>query len=145
MCEIVSRAFTQLHDATRLVMRLARFVFFLQSIKAAVIREQQRISKPGSLKWAGANTRAKIDTKRISLPWLNLIFLYVICRPPVLVGADTLFDLQENRLKRSCCPDNLFGDMSSIAVNVATGKGNPQCFGAASYCPSGVFGILMEA
>jgi hypothetical protein len=49
MCEIVSLAFTQLQDATRLVMRLTRFVFFLQSITAAVIREKQRIPKPGSL------------------------------------------------------------------------------------------------
>jgi hypothetical protein len=37
-------------------------------------------------------------------------------------GADTLFELQENRLKRSCCPDNLFNDMSSVAVNALTGK-----------------------
>jgi len=49
MCEIVSLAFTQLQDATRLVMRLMRFVFFLQSITAAIIREKQRIPKPGSL------------------------------------------------------------------------------------------------
>jgi hypothetical protein len=49
MCEIVSLAFTQLQDATRLVMRLTRFPFFSQSITAAVIREKQRIPKPGSL------------------------------------------------------------------------------------------------
>jgi hypothetical protein len=49
MCEIVSLAFTQLQDATLLVMRLTRFVFFFQSIIAAVIREKQRIPKPGSL------------------------------------------------------------------------------------------------
>jgi hypothetical protein len=62
------------------------------------------------------------DTKRISLPWLNLFLMNVIGRPPVLVGADTLFELQENRLKRSCWPDSLFSDMSSIAVNAPTGK-----------------------
>jgi hypothetical protein len=49
MCEIVSIALTQLQDATRLVMRMTRFVFFFQSINAAVIREKQRIPKPGSL------------------------------------------------------------------------------------------------
>jgi hypothetical protein len=51
MCEIVSLAFTQLQDATRRVMRLKRFVFFFEetSITAAVIREKQRIPKPGSL------------------------------------------------------------------------------------------------
>jgi hypothetical protein len=49
MCEIVSLAFTQLQDATRLVMRLTRFVFFFQSMNAAVIKEKQRIPKPGSL------------------------------------------------------------------------------------------------
>ncbi len=38
MCEIVSLALAQLQDATRLVMRLTRFVFFLQSITAAVIK-----------------------------------------------------------------------------------------------------------
>jgi hypothetical protein len=50
MFEIVSLAFTQPQDATRLVMRLTRFVFLFQSINAAVIREKQRIPKPGSLK-----------------------------------------------------------------------------------------------
>jgi hypothetical protein len=49
MCEIVSLAFRQLQDATRLVMRLTRFVFFFESIIAAVIRKKQRIPKPGSL------------------------------------------------------------------------------------------------
>jgi hypothetical protein len=49
MFEIVSLAFTQLQDATRLVMRLTRFVFKLQSTTAAVIREKQRIPNPGSL------------------------------------------------------------------------------------------------
>lgn len=49
MCEIVSLAFSQLQDATRLLMRLTRFVFFFQSITAAVIREKQKIPKPGSL------------------------------------------------------------------------------------------------
>ncbi len=47
MCDIVSLAFSQLQDATRLVMRLTRFVFFFQSITAAVIREKQRTPKPG--------------------------------------------------------------------------------------------------
>jgi hypothetical protein len=37
-CEIVSLAFTQLQVATRLVKRLTRFVFFAQSINAAIIR-----------------------------------------------------------------------------------------------------------
>lgn len=37
-------------------------------------------------------------------------------------GADTLFELQENRLKRSCCPDNLLSCMSSIMVNEPNGK-----------------------
>jgi hypothetical protein len=49
MCEIVSLAFTQLQDATRLVMRLTRFVFLFQSIIAAAIRQKQTIAKPGSL------------------------------------------------------------------------------------------------
>ncbi len=49
MCDIVSLAFTKLQDATCLVMRLTRFVFFLQSKPAGVIREEQRIPKPGSL------------------------------------------------------------------------------------------------
>jgi hypothetical protein len=89
MCEIVSLAFTQLQDATRRVMRLKRFVFFFEetSITAAVIREKQRIPKPGSLYSWGANSRIMIDTKRISLPWLNLFLMNVICRPPVLVGG----------------------------------------------------------
>jgi hypothetical protein len=87
MCEIVSLAFTQLQDATRLAMRLTRFVFFFESITAAVIREKQRIPKPGSLYSWGANSRIMIDTKRISLPWLNLFLMNVICRPPVLVGG----------------------------------------------------------
>jgi hypothetical protein len=39
MCAIVSLAFMQLQEATRLVMRLMRFVFFLQSITAAVIKQ----------------------------------------------------------------------------------------------------------
>ncbi|MBA3860291.1 MAG: hypothetical protein C0507_25570 [Cyanobacteria bacterium PR.3.49] len=90
MCEIVSLAFTQLQDATRLVMRLTRLVFFLQSITAAVIREKQRIANPGSLYWWGANCRAMSDTKRISLPWLNLFLMYVIGRPPLLVGGGYL-------------------------------------------------------
>jgi hypothetical protein len=49
MCEIVSLAFTQLQDATRLVIRLTRFVFFFQSIIAAAIREKEKITIPGSL------------------------------------------------------------------------------------------------
>jgi hypothetical protein len=49
MCEIVSLTFTQLQDATRLVMRLTSFVFFFQSITAAVIKKKQKITKPGSL------------------------------------------------------------------------------------------------
>jgi hypothetical protein len=40
MFEIVSLALTQLQDATLLVMRLTRVVFFLQSITAAVIRKK---------------------------------------------------------------------------------------------------------
>jgi len=49
MCEIVSLAFTQVQDATRFVIRLTRFVFFFQSITAAVISKKQKIAKPGSL------------------------------------------------------------------------------------------------
>lgn len=49
MFEIVSLAFTQLQDATRLLMRLTRFVFFSQSTTAAIIKQKQRIPKPGSL------------------------------------------------------------------------------------------------
>ena len=99
MCEIVSLAFTQLQDATRLVMRLMRFVFFFKSITAAVIREKQRIPKPGSLYSLGANIRAMIDTKRISLPWLNTLFLNVICRPPVLVGGGYLVRVARESLE----------------------------------------------
>ena len=90
MCEIVSLAFTQLQVATRLVIRLTRLVFFFQSMTAAIIREKQRIPKPGSLYSWGANKRAMIDTKRISLPWSNVFLLRVICRPPVLVGGGYL-------------------------------------------------------
>jgi len=49
MCEIVSLAFWQPQDATRLVSLLTRFVFFFQSITAASIRKKQKIPKPGSL------------------------------------------------------------------------------------------------
>lgn len=37
-------------------------------------------------------------------------------------GADTLFELQENRLERSCYPDNLLSCMSSIIGNEPIGK-----------------------
>lgn len=70
----------------------------------------------------GAKIRAIIDTKSISLPWLNTFFLNVMCRPPVLVGADTVFELQEYRLRRSCCPNNLFNDTSKLTVNEPTVK-----------------------
>ena len=37
-------------------------------------------------------------------------------------GGRILCSSCKSRLKRSCCPDNLFNDMSSIAVNAPTGK-----------------------
>lgn len=122
MCAIFSLALTQPQDATRLVMRLTRFVFFFQSIIAAVIREKDRISMPGNLYGLGANFRAMISTKKISLPRANNLFLMdVISRPPVLVGGGYLARVA-SRVERSSRLEILLSDVSSLMVALPTGK-----------------------
>jgi hypothetical protein len=62
------------------------------------------------------------DTKKISLPWLNLFFLNVICRPPVLVGGGIFVLVARESPQAILLARQFIMDEISIAVNAPTVK-----------------------